>query len=97
MQAVVDNVAESAGNSFNTMKENKRNGNVLDMLSVAYWTEKFGKQFDKPPRMEIDEAVQTDRDNMREEIKSKMSKINQESLQKKRELGVIQNILKNKP
>ena len=90
VQAVVDNVAESAGNSFNTMKENKRNGNVLDMLSVAYWTEKFGKQFDKPPRMEIDEAVQIDRDNMREEIKSKMSKINQESLQKKRELGVIQ-------
>ena len=80
-----------AGNGYNKFKESKREGNLLDMLSVAYWTEKLGENFDSPPKMEIDREVEEQKRIRREEITAKQQEINREKLKKQKELGLLKN------
>ena len=88
---LIDNIAKTAGNGYNKFKESKREGNLLDMLSVAYWTEKLGENFDSPPKMEIDREVEEQKRIRREEITAKQQEINREKLKKQKELGLLKN------
>lgn len=91
-EALIDNAAGKAEGVFETYKDYmQQSGNVLDALSVAYWTEKLGSQFDKPPRMEIDREEQMRRTHMRREVMLEQQKLSEERIQKKRELGLLQN------
>ena len=90
-QQLVDNMAKIAGNGYNKFRESKREGNLLDMLSVAYWTEKLGENFDSPPKMEIDREVEEQKRIRREEITAKQQEINREKLKKQKELGLLKN------
>lgn len=87
---LVDQAAKKAGDAYESFKD-KREGNVLDALSVAYWTEKFGKQFDSAPRMEIDIEVQEQRELLRKQITEEQQQISKEKTQKKKELGLLQD------
>lgn len=90
-ELLVDKVAMKAQNTYDSFKEDKRNGNVLDALSVAYWTEKFGEKFDTPPKMEIDIEEEQRRNQLRKKITDQQQQISEERIQKKRELGLLQN------
>lgn len=88
---LVDKAAKTASTAYETYKADKREGNVLDALSVAYWTEKFGKQFDSEPRMEVDIEEQERRRLLRKQITEEQQQISNERMQKKRELGLLQD------
>ena len=77
--------------AFESYKENKKSGNVLDALSVAYWTEKFGKNFDSEPRMEIDREEDDRRNQMRKQIAAQQQQLSDERINKKKELGLLQD------
>ena len=86
---IVNKVAEQAGASYDNFKEKKKFGNVLDALSVAYWTEKIGAKFDTPPRMEVDVEREKERLRKRDEITQKQNDISAERMKKKKEMGLI--------
>lgn len=73
----------------------KKFGNVLDALSVAYWTEKIGAKFDTPPRMEVDVEREKERLRKRDEITQKQNDISAERMKKKKEMGLITSKEKN--
>ena len=77
---------------FAAFKEKKKFGNVLDALSVAYWTEKIGAKFDTPPRMEVDVEREKERLRKRDEITQKQNDISAERMRKKKEMGLIQSL-----
>jgi len=64
-QKLVDEAAKKGQETFEKYKENKKSGNVLDVLSVAYWMEKIGGKFDSEPRMEVDREEEERRNQMR--------------------------------
>lgn len=86
---LVDQVAGKVEHTFNNYKESRRTGNALDALSIAYWTEKFGKNFDDAPKMEIDIEEQERRKEMRNKIALEQKKIIFEKMERKKELGFI--------
>ena len=88
---LVDNISNIAGAGYNKFRESKREGNLLDKLSVAYWTEKLGENFDSPPKMEIDREVEEQKRIRREEITARQQEINREKLKKQKELGLLKN------
>ena len=88
---IVDKAAQKGKDAFESYKENKKSGNVLDALSVAYWTEKFGKNFDSEPRMEIDREEDDRRNQMRKRIAAQQQQLSDERINKKKELGLLQD------
>lgn len=88
---LVNNMANVAEIGFDKFKESKRNGNLLDMLSVAYWAEKLGENFDSLPKMEVDREVEEQKRLRREELERKQREINKEKLKKQKELGLLKN------
>ena len=88
---LVDNISNIAGAGYNKFRESKREGNLLDKLSIAYWTEKLGENFDSPPKMEIDREVEEQKRIRREEITARQQEINREKLKKQKELGLLKN------
>ncbi len=89
-EILVDKTAQKMGDVFESYKEEKQSGSVLDALSVAYWTEKIGAHFDKPPKMEIDNVEEENRNRLRREITLEMKRLSDERILKKRELGLIE-------
>ena len=83
---VVDVIANDVKDKI---EERKKNVNVLDMISVAYWMEKIGENFDQPPRMEVDYAIEHAKEEKRQEIMSQQEKLSEARIQKKIELGLI--------
>ncbi len=61
------------------------------MLSVAYWAEKLGENFDSLPKMEVDREVEEQKRLRREELERKQREINKEKLKKQKELGLLKN------
>lgn len=90
-QKLVDKAAKKASDAYESLKEEKREGNVLDALSVAYWTEKFGRQFDSAPKMEIDREEQERREQLRKQIMEEQQQLSNERMKKKKELGLLQD------
>lgn len=88
---LVNMAAEQAQSAFETYKTKKRSGNVLDALSVAYWTEKIGEQFDHPPKMEIDVEEEELRRQSRKRIYDEQNRLSEERIRRKKELGLLQN------
>lgn len=88
---LVDKAATKAQDAFETYRDDKKTGNVLDALSVAYWTEKIGKQLDNPPKMEIDVEEEERRNQLRQQITAQQQQLSNERLQRKRELGLLQD------
>ena len=86
---LVDQMAYKAKDAFEQFKENKREGNILDALSIAYWTEKIGAQFDTPPIYELDIVEQRNRDALRLEITDRQKQLSKIRIQKKKELGLL--------
>jgi hypothetical protein len=90
-EIIVDGAANYAGKAFEKYKEEKSSGNVLDALSVAYWAEKLGKNFDHEPKMEVDMEVELERQKLRDKITEEQNRISNERLQKKKELGLLED------
>lgn len=88
---LVNGVAQKGQEAFVAFKENKKSGNVLDALSVAYWMEKVGKNFDSEPKMEIDREAQDERNQLRKRITSQQQELYDERMRRKKELGLLQN------
>lgn len=90
-QKLVDQAAQKGQEAFESFKENKKSGNVLDALSVAYWTEKLGKKFDSEPRMEVDREEEERRNQMRKRISAQQQQLSDERINRKKELGLLQD------
>ena len=90
-EKLVNTMARQAGDALDYWKTDKKTGNVLDALSVAYWTEKFGKRFDSAPRMEIDIEEQKYRNQLRKEITQEQQKMSEERMKNRRELKLLQD------
>lgn len=90
-ERLVDKAAQKGKNAFESFKEDKKSGNVFDALSVAYWTEKFGKQFNSAPKMEIDVEEQERRNQLRKLISEQQQQLSEERLQKKKDLGLLKD------
>ena len=88
---LVDKTTKTAVETHEKFKKNKRNGNVLDALSVAYWTEKFGKMFDSQPQMVIDVEENNLRLQRRREIIEEQQRLSAERLNNKRKLGLLED------
>lgn len=64
---------------------------VLDMLNISYWTEKVGKQFDKPPVFRVDEVAM----RAREVEKNQLLQIQHDLMIKKAEKRRKEGLLKS--
>jgi GTP-binding protein EngB required for normal cell division len=87
---LVDKAAQGMGYAFENYKVEKQSGNVFDALSVAYWTEKLGAQFDKPPKMEVDMIEDENRNRLRRDIESEKKRLSEERMLKKKKLGLVE-------
>lgn len=85
----INKVAEKAGNLYEDYKRGKESSSVFDFLSVEYWAEKIGENFDKPLNKEIDKEVENERNNKRNEILREKEKTSKEILKKRKELGLL--------
>ncbi len=90
-QKLVDKAAQKGQEAFENFKENKKSGNVLDALSVAYWTGKLGKNFDSEPRMEVDQEEEERRNQMRKQVSAQQQQLSDERINRKKELGLLQD------
>lgn len=91
---IVEIAADMAGSAYDDFKEQKREGNILDVLSVAYWTEKFGRNFDTLPKYEIDTEIEAERFKLRREITEQQKKLSAARIQQKKELGLLADQIK---
>lgn len=91
MEKVADYAAKRGMEAFEAYKESRNSGNIFDIFSVAYWTEKLGKQFDSEPKMEIDKEEQYLRDKKRKEITEEQQIILKETMRRKKEIGVLKD------
>ena len=89
--AFVEDKAIKAQGVFDKFKENNRNTNIFDMLSIAYWTEKLGKNFDAPPHLEIDYDEEARRRELRAELERQKNIAMEAMIKQKKELNIIQN------
>lgn len=88
---LVDQAAQKGKEKFENFKKEKKSGNVLDALSIAYWTEKIGEKFDSEPRMEVDREEEERRNQMRKQISVQQQQLSDERINRKRELGLLQD------
>ena len=91
VEKVVNKAAGVAEQTFTSYTENKKAGNVLDALSIAYWAEKFGKNFDSAPKMEIDIEEQQNRIKLKDKITAEQQRIILEKINRKKELGLLKS------
>lgn len=89
--AFVEDKAIKAQGAFDKFKENNRDTNIFDMLSIAYWTEKLGKNFDAPPHLEIDYDEEARRRELRAELERQKNIAMEAMIKQKKELKIIQN------
>ncbi len=89
VQGLVDKAALSAGRAYDDFKEKKEKGTALDMLSVAFWTEKLGACFDPPLKMEVDTLQEAEKNRVRREITERQRVLSEERIQKKKQLNLI--------
>ncbi|RKW47744.1 MAG: hypothetical protein D8H95_23765 [Lachnospiraceae bacterium] len=87
----VEDKARKAQDAFDKFKENNRDTNIFDMLSIAYWTEKLGKNFDAPPHLEIDYDEEARRKELRAELERQKNIAMETMIKQKKELHIIQN------
>jgi len=90
-EKLVAKAAKKGQEAFENFKEDKENGNVLDALSVAYWTEKFGKKFDSEPRMEVNREEEERRNQLRKQIAAQQQQLSDERINRKKQLGLLQD------
>lgn len=90
-EKLVTKAARKGQEAFESFKEDKKSGNVLDALSVAYWTEKLGKNFDSEPRMEVDREEEERRNQLRKQIAVQQQQLSDERINKKKQLGLLQD------
>lgn len=90
-EKLVAKAAKKGQEVFESFKEDKKSGNVLDALSVAYWTEKLGKKFDSEPRMEVDREEEERRNQLRKQIAAQQQQISDERINRKKQLGLLQD------
>ena len=90
-EKLVDKAAKKGQEAFESFKEDKKSGNVLDALSVAYWTEKIGKNFDSEPRMEVDREEEERRNQLRKQIAAQQQQLSDERINRKQQLGLLQD------
>lgn len=90
-EKLVDKAAKKSQEAFESFKEDKKSGNVLDVLSVAYWTEKIGKNFDSEPRMEVDREEEERRNQLRKQIAAQQQQLSDERINRKKQLGLLQD------
>lgn len=90
-ERLVAKAAKKGQETFESFKENKKSGNVLDALSVAYWTEKLGKNFDSAPRMEVDCEEEERRNQLRKQIAAQQQQLSDERINRKIQLGLLQD------
>lgn len=88
---IINTVAVKSGRAYEKIRREKKRGNVLDALSVAYWTEKFGKKFDKPPALVIDKEEEEKKWALKKQITALKDQQMHERLRRKRELGLLKN------
>lgn len=86
---LVDGVAQAAGNQYDAFRQQDRSSNIFDMLSVAYWSEKLGKEFDAPPRMEVDVAAEQAKAQRRATLKAEQQKLEQAKFAQQKNLGLM--------
>lgn len=90
-EKLVDKAAKKGQEAFESFKEDKKSGNILDALSVAYWTEKIGKNFDSEPRMEVDREEEERRNQLRKQIAAQQQQLSDERINRKKQLGLLQD------
>ncbi len=90
-EKIVSETAKKGQEIFEKYKEDKKAGNILDVLSVAYWTEKLGKKFDSGPRMEVDREEEERRNQLRKQIAKQQQHLSDERIKKKKQLGLLQD------
>lgn len=88
---LVNKAAKKGQEAFDNFKEDKKNGNVLDALSIAYWTEKIGRNFDSEPRIEVDREEEERRNQLRKQIVAQQQQLSDEKINRKKELGLLQD------
>ena len=91
VEAFVEDRAKKAKNVFNNFKESNRDTNIFDMLSIAYWTEKLGKNFDAPPHFEIDYDEELRRKELRAELEKQKKIAMEDIINQKKAMNIIQN------
>ena len=90
-EKLVDKAAKKSQEAFESFKGDKKSGNVLDALSVAYWTEKIGRNFDSEPRMEVDREEEERRKQLRKQIVAQQQQLSDERMNRKQQLGLLQD------
>lgn len=98
-ETLVNFVADKAELGFNIYKNQKndselhmndqREGSVLDMIEVAYWTEKIGKNFNKPLKMVVDVEEERQKEEIRKSIYAQKSAVQKELNAKRRDFNLI--------
>lgn len=98
-QELIDSAAKHSAAQFECYKERMQVrkeakdsgnfGNVFDALSIAYWTEKLGAKFDKPPKMEVDREEEEYRRQLKNDIMEKKQQVLNEMIQKRAERGLF--------
>lgn len=86
---LIDKGANALGSQFDKYKTAKKEGTILDMLSVSYWTQKFGEKFDSKPKLEIDKELEEERKNAREIIYNQQQQILNDKIQRRKEIETI--------
>lgn len=91
----IDTALGKAGDVYDQVRENKQNGGrsgtLLDRLSVEYWARRIGEKFDPKPKYRIDYEVEEQKQKAREILMREQDAIMQKKLQKKQELGQLQD------
>ena len=89
--AFVEDKAIKSQGVFVNFKDNNMNTNIFEILSIAYWTEKLGKNFDAPPHLEIDYDEEARRRELRDELERQKNIAMEAMIKQKKELNIIQN------
>ena len=91
VEAFVLDKAGKAQKKFVELKESTRDTSIFDMFSIAYWTEKLGKNFDEPPHLEIDYDEEARRKQQRGELEAQKNAKIEAIIKRKKEMNIIQN------
>lgn len=81
--------AELVGKAHEKYKENQQSENMLDMLSIAYWTGKIGENFDKPTEKRIDVDLYNKVQEKRNILNENKNRLIAESIRRRTEAGLL--------
>lgn len=86
------NVKNGARELLKIARENYNpSPDVFDMLSVSYWAELIGKQFDTPPRMEIDIEKEAEKREAKKQLRAERNSVQALRLEKQRQANALVN------